>query len=312
MKVLSLLCIAAVAVTLAYAQDSYSEDQAWNSLLYCKAAYCDVNKIASWTCESCGDHPNFQVKGAYNNGSFHGQCFTGYDPSRNQIVVSFRGSADFANWIADFDFFMMPYPDAECVGCQVHTGFFQVYQELAAAVLRDVSELLIAHPSAEVLVTGHSLGAAIAMHAGVDIARKISGAHSKTYVYNFGEPRLGNPAFAAWSAAVLPAGKQYRLTHATDPVPHLPPMDFGFLHARHELWYNNNGNTSFIHCNDTLTSEDPNCSDSIIPLGFGDHTVYLGICTGCHCADFDQEFYNKMQIVMPRTKSDRVGVKHLP
>jgi predicted lipase len=293
-------------------QDSYSTEQAWNSLLYCKAAYCDKSDIATWSCPSCQYHPNFQLKGIYNNGSFHGQCFTGYDPTRDQVVVSFRGSADLANWIADFDFLMMPYPESACVGCEVHTGFFQVYLELAADVLRDVRELLQSHPSAAVLVTGHSLGAAVSMHAGVDIARKVAGASDKTYVYNFGEPRLGNPAFAAWSAGILPAGKQYRLTHASDPVPHLPPMDFGFLHAMHELWYNNNGNTTFKHCNDSRTSEDPHCSDSTIPLGFGDHTVYLGICTGCNCADFDQAYYDKIRIIMPRTKSDRVLVEHMP
>jgi hypothetical protein len=37
----------------------------------------------------------------------------------------------------------------------------------------------------------------------------------------FGQPRIGNPAFAAYFAAQVP--RTIRVTHQNDIVPHLPP-----------------------------------------------------------------------------------------
>jgi hypothetical protein len=151
---------------------------------------------------------------------------------------------------------------------------------MAAAMLKDVQLMLTKNPGATVFVTGHSLGAAVALHAAVDIIRT-TGAH--VHLYNYGEPRVGNPAFAAWAAATLTEGRQFRVTHARDPVPHLPPLDFGFIHTPHELWYDNNGNTTWRDCKDSSTAEDPTCSDSVLPIDVEDHLLYLGICTECSC-----------------------------
>lgn len=267
-----------------------------SGLYYSKAAYCEASVIDSWSCGvSCEFHSGFEIQGVYNlysNASYGAQGYTGFSPSENMIVVAFRGSANIENWIADLDFKKMVYPNSNCQGCEVHTGFYQVYLEMADAVLRDVQALVRSHPNVPVFVTGHSLGAAVSLHAAVDIVGKISG-YSTLTVYNFGEPRVGNPAFAAWASSVLPGGHQFRVTHSRDPVPHVPPMDFGFLHSPHELWYDNNGDSSFQNCQDSASAEDPNCSDSLIPFGISDHLLYLGICTECSCSSFDATRYAK-------------------
>jgi hypothetical protein len=170
-------------------------------------------------------------------------------------------------------------------------------------MLRDVQVLVNAHAGSPILVTGHSLGAAVSVHAAVDIMNKITGV-SSLELYNFGDPRVGDPAFASWVTTILPDGKQFRVTHAADPVPHLPPMHFGFLHAPHELWYNNNGDASWSDCNDSPSAEDPNCSDSTIPIDISDHLLYLGICTDCTCSGFDWDLHKKPLTMKRRVTSE--------
>lgn len=52
---------------------------------------------------------------------------------------------------------MTSYPD--CDGCKVHEGFYKIYEDLANNLLACTYTLKSNHPDAEVVVTGHSLGA---------------------------------------------------------------------------------------------------------------------------------------------------------
>jgi hypothetical protein len=47
--------------------------------------------------------------------------------------------------------------------------------------------------------------------------------------------QVGNQAFASWYTAAMGGSQQFRLTHNRDPVPHLPPKEFGFRHQPHEV-----------------------------------------------------------------------------
>lgn len=46
-----------------------------------------------------------------------------YNWNSNEIIVSFRGSANIQNWITDLNFGMMKYPGSN-TNAQVHSGFF--------------------------------------------------------------------------------------------------------------------------------------------------------------------------------------------
>ena len=52
------------------------------------------------------------------------------------------------------------------------------------------------------------------------------------HVYTFGEPRVGNPTYAATYAKVVQA---YRVVHYADIVPHLPLSAMGFQHSPIEV-----------------------------------------------------------------------------
>ncbi|RNE96141.1 lipase, partial [Trypanosoma rangeli] len=117
-----------------------------------------------------------------------------------------------------------------------------------------LQDLVGAHPRLPVLITGHSLGGAMAELAAAEFASRpyASGAVPRIELYTFGAPRVGNTEFANWIVALFCSGghEVYRVTHMRDPVPHLPPMFMGFEHEPHEVWYDNAGSTSYRNCSD--------------------------------------------------------------
>jgi pimeloyl-ACP methyl ester carboxylesterase len=252
----------------------YSSEESWSALHYCKAAYCSTPALQNWTCgASCEFHGAFEMRRIYEQG------FAGYYPPADQIVVAFRGTSSAADWVSNLVYTKVPYPNASCA-CKVHRGFLNEWQTISADVLADVNALVAAHPSAQVLVTGHSLAGAISMLAAVEIASITP----NLLLYNFGAPRVGDSNWAAWFTSQLGGSTQFRITHKADPVVHLPPQSSGFLHAPQEVWYDNDDNISWVVCNGAATTEDAACANSVlIPAEIDDHLLYLGVCTECTC-----------------------------
>jgi len=190
----------------------------------------------------------------------------GYGPF---IIVSFSGTNPLSvkNWIDDIDTLKVSYPF--CSGCAVHQGFYQTYNSVKDQLHAGLQPLIKAYPNFPIQVTGHSLGAALSVHAALDILH--------TYkvpidvVYNFGQPRVGNPTFEAYQKATLGT---YRVTHWQDPVPHLPPELLGFVHTPTEIFYTEN-NLNFTICS-TSSGEDIKCSDQFVAdLDVNDHLQYI-------------------------------------
>ncbi|GJN16804.1 hypothetical protein PR202_gb03825 [Eleusine coracana subsp. coracana] len=99
----------------------------------------------------------------------------------------------------------------------------------------------------------------------------------------FGQPRIGNAAFASYFKKYLPHA--IRVTNAHDIVPHLPPY-FSFLpqktyhHFPREVWVHNVGLGSLVYsveqiCDDS--GEDSACSRSVPGNSVKDHINYLGV-----------------------------------
>ncbi|CAM9585180.1 unnamed protein product [Phaeothamnion confervicola] len=90
------------------------------------------------------------------------------------VVVSFSGT-DFLSlrmWLDDASF----APEAcacwerRCPGCRAHRGFWETYLEVALQIKTAVVAALEAYPGAALAVTGHSLGAALALLCAIDLA----------------------------------------------------------------------------------------------------------------------------------------------
>jgi hypothetical protein len=119
-------------------------------------------------------------------------------------------------------------------------------------------------------VTGHGLGGAFAILAATDIKSLYQ---STDAVYTFGQPRVGNDAFASYYAKYLP--DTYRVINNADIVPHLPATNAGYQHSSLEEWYQN-GMTTYKTCE----GESPSCSNSIPPQSWNlnDNSINAYIC----------------------------------
>jgi pimeloyl-ACP methyl ester carboxylesterase len=87
-----------------------------------------------------------------------------------------------------------------------------------------------AHPDYRIVVTGHSLGGAVATLA----AAQLRSEGWVVSLYSYGAPRVGGRALSAFISGQV--GGNYRVTHRNDPVPKLPLLIMGFVHVSPEYY----------------------------------------------------------------------------
>ncbi|XWX00334.1 hypothetical protein V2A60_008354 [Cordyceps javanica] len=203
------------------------------------AAYCNAEGPAPGDSVACGGECDDVMRnGATIIDTLQGfktgiASYVAVDHTRREIVLSTRGSNNIRNFITDLVFL---HRDCDLVkDCSVHTGFSESWNEISAGATSAIKEGLQANPDYKLVITGHSLGGAVAALAGAYLRR----AGYKAEVYTFGAPRVGNEAFALFTGSQ--PGGVYRMTHTDDPVPRLPPMIFGYRHGGAEYWLSNGG-----------------------------------------------------------------------
>lgn len=298
----------------------YNISQSWRALHFCKTAYCPVETVTNWSCGSACTNAtaDFHVYNVYDNASTGNAGFSGIDHEAEKIVVTFRGTSNTANWIQDMDFWSMVYPHPACGElCTIHRGFYKAYSSVRAQLIDDVLSMHAQYPTYSLFITGHSLGGAMAVLCAIEfttwnlpkttpapnttadgaMVSALSDHDNPTHLmpvelYTFGEPRVGNVYFTNWSTTVLSQERQFRVTHARDPVPHLPPRSWGYVHVPQEHWYPAD-DSIFVLCADSSDTEDPACSNSVYATTVSDHLLYLTTCTRCECSQATMdEIYN--------------------
>lgn len=115
---------------------------------------------------------------------------TGYvavDNTRGLTVLAFRGSRSVRNFLADANFPSKPVDI--CDGCTAAQGFWNSWVEAREGVLAALRSTAADHPSNRVIITGHSLGAAIADFAAAEIKK----GGTPCDLYTYGSPRIAGP-----------------------------------------------------------------------------------------------------------------------
>lgn len=154
---------------------------------------------------------------------FLNACLVGQNA--DGILVAFRGTLplslkdpeSFRDWLTDF--FAAPKTAPDVPG-QVHSGFYDDTMTIIDGVAKAV-QALNPSPTNPVLVTGHSLGGAMASIGAYLL--------SQTYkipirqVVTFASPKPGDPAFQAGYQSVIK--NQIRYENFQDVVPLVPPAD---------------------------------------------------------------------------------------
>jgi hypothetical protein len=174
-------------------------------------------------------------------------------------IVAFAGTdpLHLLNWVSDFS---LGRPKAS-----VHAGF----EDAAAVVWPDVRTALTAAraTNSPIFITGHSLGAAIAVVT-ADFARQQLGL-ADAQVYLYGCPRVGRDDFVGPFNRTF--GKTtYRLVHGADVVPTVPPPNLGFHHVGRYLTCASGGKFNAARLTPDVGSDEPMAN-----AGIGEQLVSL-------------------------------------
>jgi triacylglycerol lipase len=135
-------------------------------------------------------------------------------------ILMFRGTQRQLEWLENILAVQENYvhPVNGTVIGKVHSGIYDFYQtHLAKSVKQAVQSL---DPQRPLIISGHSLGAALATFAALDLALILPKFQPNIQVYTYAGPRLGNKAFAEAHSQLLP--NHYRITNLADMIPMLP------------------------------------------------------------------------------------------
>ncbi|CAL9242277.1 unnamed protein product [Arabidopsis halleri] len=218
------------------------------SIMASKLSYENINFVSS----VLHNHWKMDLLGFYS-------CWNGYQKQRstevivikdtstdpNLIIVSFRGTDPFDadDWCTDLD---LSWYEVKNVG-KIHGGFMkalglqkegwpkevnfdQTQKETTLyayyTVRRYLKEILEQNPTSKFILTGHSLGGALAilftavlvMHEEEQMLERLEG------VYTFGQPRVGDEEFGKFMKDSLKKFdvKYERYVYCNDMVPRLP------------------------------------------------------------------------------------------
>lgn len=240
------------------------------------AAYCNAEGPAPGDSVSCGGECDAVMSdGATIVDNFQGSStgIAGYvsvDDTRREIVFSTRGSHNIRNFITDVLFAKRDCSEFTS-GCKMHKGFSDSWNEIKDAATSAIKEAQSANPGYKLVITGHSLGGAVAALGGAYLRK----AGIACDIYTFGAPRVGNDVFANFADGQ--SGGLFRMTHIDDPVPRLPPMIFSYRHSGPEYWLSNGGAMQ-----DKYQPSDVKVCPGIAPIGCNAGTFGFDILAHLH------------------------------
>lgn len=106
----------------------------------------------------------------------------------------------------------------------VHSGFLAAYYSVKPRLM-NVLDGLLDGADWKVLITGHSLGGALATLFAYDVANRVYLTRPRpkhVSMYNYGSPRVGNSAFARRFKELVPDA--WRVHNVDDVVPMVPRL----------------------------------------------------------------------------------------
>ncbi|CAK7333077.1 unnamed protein product [Dovyalis caffra] len=258
---------------------------------YASAVYMsDLTQLFTWTCSRCsGLTEGFEIIELIVDVEHCLQSFVGVAKDLTAIVIAFRGTQEHSiqNWIEDLYWKQLDVNYPGMPDAMVHHGFYTAYHNstIRPGILNAVERAKEYYGDLDIMVTGHSMGGAMASFCGLDLM--VNTKAKNVQVMTFGQPRVGNAAFASYYSQLVP--NTIRVTNEHDIVPHLPPYYRYFRqktyhHFPREVWLHNIGVGSLVYQVEVVcdgSGEDPDCSRSVAGNSIADHLVYFGVELMC-------------------------------
>ena len=210
------------------------------------------------------------------------------------IAVSFRGSTSNSQL---FDQLFSMLTDDEVpfknVG-NVQSYFKAVHDEFEPLVQESVQQLMFQNRDYRIVITGHSLGGALASLMAVALVFDNIVSSSQVTLYTFGMPRVGDGEFAYNHDRLLQFS--WRVTHYRDIVPKFPLCSLsngcqnttGPYHSNVEVFYKKPTMTVKSKYKLCQENESLKCSNSVTGCFITEtcrnyHRFYYNIDVGSHC-----------------------------
>ena len=279
---ISFFCVSIFFIIPSILLATYDEGNSKEYWYLSNVAYCASYNISQWKIGPLNQYlPQVTDIRVYENTNTDNQAYLAYNIQTNTIILTFRGSKgdSINNWLfQNLNFFKTSY--SKCSKCEVHQGFYQAYKNLPdAQMISDLLNLKQKYPTAKTVISGHSLGAAMAHFAYLDACDALG---KIDLLITYGSPRVGNSYFADF-VKNSNCGERIRVVHYGDLIPHALLQLLGYKHASSEVFYSNDQSSSYVICED---SENMSCSNQIAAnkYSFNDHLTYLnftkrtGIC----------------------------------
>ncbi|KAJ2898206.1 alpha/beta-hydrolase [Zalerion maritima] len=160
------------------------------------------------------------------------------DDEAEELVLAFRGTSSLADFVTDFSQDLVAYASegVDCAECMVHEGFQEAWNSASEEVLSALSTAVEDEPTYNLTITGHSLGASLAVLAAATMSSPAVNMGVSFKTYTFGQPRTGDPAFADYIDSILGPDVLFRVTHENDGVPQTVTTADGYRHHGTEYW----------------------------------------------------------------------------
>lgn len=206
------------------------------------------------------------------------------DPTHANTLADARHTLSSLADLTDANFFLTNLDSTLFPGLsasiQVHSGFAAEHAKTAPTILAEVEELLAQHGVSSVTVTGHSLGAALALLDAVYLPLHLP-AGTRVHTVGYGMPRVGNAAFADYVDALALT----HVNHHEDPIPIVPGRFMGFAHPAGEVHIQDTGAWTACPGQDNTPAlctvgdvPDVLHGDILDHLGPYDDNIFMGLC----------------------------------
>lgn len=147
------------------------------------------------------------------------------------IIVTFKGSSTFSDFLDDINFQHYDCPEDYTLGT-IHQGFYNRLFDIETVVngknvprCKVIVDLLLKYPETyNVYLTGHSLGGGLATAFYNYLKKNIK---NEIQLITFGSPRVGDSVFVKSTIST-------RIVNKNDIIPHLPLSIFGYRHIQTE------------------------------------------------------------------------------
>ena len=218
--------------------------------------------LAAYQNEPCPD--GIVIDKWFSDEKTDAQAYVAIVPNERSLVIAFRGTSSWKDALIDVN--------AEWIDCgngiKQHSGFYSQCVSIGGKICSDIQPLLSGMDT--IYIVGHSLGGALAQMFAFNFNNNLD-RRLNLVVRAFEAPRWGNGGVKRkYEAMALDA---MRYNNWGDPVPHMPTIFMGYIHAGNEVkigcWYPFEGILDFIqkkYSDDASTIINHDCRLTIANL----------------------------------------------